>query len=330
MIENIEQAWKSYIEEEQPHTSNLTPRTYIYASARRRCLRRMTLECQQPSAFEVHDPEVRAKFLRGHQRELDLRRALSRVGQLSNPHFQFVGEQKRIEIHTQEKLLISGKIDGFITWDHQQWPVEIKSWDRNLTNNIQSFEDLYKSPWTWPGAHQLLAYLYAESLPHGLLVLDRPGIPKFIQVDLETNYQAMEDFLKDAETVRQAVETNQLPDYTAYREECQRCPVYQSICNPPIAPRGKEPLVFSDPNLEALLEERESLKVAGERYKALDEDLKKTFRGVENGFCGPFQIQGKWGKMTRYEIPELIKSQYAATDEQGKFTLKIFKVSPKP
>jgi hypothetical protein len=328
MIDIIEKAWEEFIQEEERNEPR-EPHPYIYASARRKCLRRMVLECKESEVFHQYNVETKAKFIRGNQREKDLRRSLSRVGQLSKPPFEFIGEQKKVQIFHHSRLLISGKIDGLIVWNHGAdvaWPTEIKSWDRNLTNKINSFEDLYQSPWTWAAAHQILAYLYMESQPTGLLVLDRPGLPKLIEVSLEKNLDSMEGFLKDAEQTISHLDNGTLPDYIDDREECHRCPAFNTICEPPSMDQGKGLRVFNDPNLEALLEEMALLEPAGKRYNYILEDMKKTFRGVENGVCGPWSLQGKWSKQTSYNVPVEIKEQYKDIDDHGKFTLKITKI----
>lgn len=326
MINQIEEAWEKYVEEEQPRQFN-EPREYVYASARRKCLRRMVLEARHPNAFTAWDTETKAKFVRGKEREMDLRRALSRIGQLCEPKFDFTAQQKSVHIYNKQgNLIISGKIDGMITVNGSQWPVEIKAWSQHLTDKIENFYDIYESPWTWGGAHQLLAYLYAENQPYGLLVLDRPGLPRLIEVNLEENLEQMEGFLRDGEVTHQHLRKGTLPDYINDREECQRCPAYLSLCTPPaFAQKGEEPLVFPSAELESLLDERNSIEVPGKRFEVLDHDLKKHFRGVENGVCGKWSIQGKWQKNTTYSVPIEIKKQYEVVDEQGKFFLKFIK-----
>lgn len=314
-------AFKKYIIEDTKRGPSI-PRSYLYASARRRCLRRSVLEATEPQWFYDFDTEAKTRMRRGSQRERDIVIDLKRAGRFSEPEFDIIGEQESVKIHDRNgRLIISGKIDGWILWeDGSRWPLEIKSWSPFLTDRIEQFSDLYTNQWTWPGAHQLLAYLFAKPEPVGLLVLDRPGLPRLIEVRLEENLEQMEAFLEDAMTCVDHIEAGTLPDYINDASECKRCPAFGSRCNPPIG-SGPGAQILSDPELEAMLTRRHELEPAADEFSEIDKQVKAQLRGVELGIAGRFLVEGKWGKNTTYPVPDDIKQKYKKVDPKGKFTL---------
>jgi hypothetical protein len=334
-IEVLNQALSDYIEAENARKQKGTPKphSYLYASARRKCLRRSVIECSHPELLPQYDANAKARFLRGDQREIDLRMALTRAGQLSNPRFDFTGIQERIEIRDRKgRTIITGYIDGMIRWPiGSPWPTEIKAWSSNITDRIDTFEDICNNPWTWSGAHQLLSYLYANSVPMGVFVLDRSGLPKLIPVMLEENLERMEGFLQDANTVVDHIEAEILPDFIQDISECRRCPFYQSACNPPIK-SGEGTQIFTDPDIEQKLLRYLEIEEVGEEYEALDKWVKGSFRGVEIGLAGSVLIQGKWRSLTSYPLPpdvkkdlDYLRAPFKKVDPKGSFSLTVTK-----
>lgn len=333
-LEAFQKAWSEHVQMEN-RRGPADPHPYVYASSRRRCVRRMVYEATAPSAFPEFDVETKARLARGNQRERDISIDLMRVGRLCIPRFEFVGQQERVRIFDpKSRLIISGKIDGYIRWESGTiWPCEIKSWSPFLTDKIFSFEDLYRHYWTWSGAHQLLSYLYDKNAPYGLLVLDRPGLPRPVQVSLEDNLSQMEEFLRDATIVVDHIEAKTLPGFVDDPDECKRCPVFGSTCNPPLKFAGAQ--VFTDDETiqktERLAELEANLTAAGiEEYEALDKWSKVRFRGVKQAIVGKCLVTGRWQRDTKYNLPddakkkiEAIKKPFAEKVEEGKFFLSI-------
>lgn len=336
-LDAFQKAWSEHIEMENRRGPS-DPHPYVYASSRRKCVRRMYYECTQPSAFPEFDTDAKARMARGNQRERDIVIDLMRVGRLCIPKFDFIGQQERIRITDRKgRLIISGKIDGYIKWESgAMWPTEIKSWSPFLTDRIFSFEDLYLNQWTWSGAHQLLSYQYEKNAPYGLLVLDRPGLPRPIQVSLEENLTQMEDFLRDSTIVVDHIEAKEPPPFITDPAECKRCPVFGSVCNPPMKYEGAQ--IFTDEETiqktERLAELELAIDAAGaDEYAALDKWAKAKFRGVTQAVVGKCLVTGKWQGDTKYELTAEAKSQidaikkpFAKKVEQGKFFLSIQKV----
>lgn len=300
----------------------------------------MYYECTAPEQFPDFDTEAKARLARGVNRERDLSIDLMRVGRLCVPKFEFVGQQERIQVKDRKgRVIISGKVDGHLRWESgAKWPLEWKSWSVFLTDRIYTFDDLYDNKWTWSGASQLLSYLYSENSPYGVIGLDRPGLPRLIQVNLEENLQQMEQFLQDATVVVDHIEKGEPPDYIDDPAECRSCPVFGSTCNPPLSYKGAGILV--DEELLAHLEGHEALRDSKDTYDdahdILAEHLKanvpKEFKGKNRRqiIAGPFVIEAWWGKQTTYPMTEAEKKQFAKVDDTGKLNWKVTRVDDNP
>lgn len=322
IAERIDASWKSWIS-----TSSYAPapHPHVWASAWRACDRRMVYECTIPDQLPPWPAEVRAKFLYGHDRERDQLVNLARIGRDATPPFTVIGQQERFELKDRRgRVVITGKVDARLEIDRERPPVEIKAWSPYVVERLETFRDVFDNPWTRSGGYQMLSYLYGASEPYGFLLLDRSGIPRLLPVELDRHLDEMEAFLTRAEHVRDHVDAGTLPDYYDDPIECQRCPWYGAVCNPPEAFAGAT--VLTDPELEARLIRREELKAAAREYSDLDADVKAALRGVEHGIVGSFEIKGRWGKQSRIEVPDDLKKQYTRVDPRGRFTLEITKL----
>ncbi len=332
IAEIINVAWSDLIEEterkSEPHT-----RPYVYASSKRDCLRRMVLEMTDGDKMEPFNTETLAKFRRGNDRERDLKNDLARSGRNSTPPFEVVGSQERFELLDKKgRVAIVGKVDCRLQFSRSsRVPVEIKSWSVYLTNRIFSFQDLFLSPWTKPGAYQLLAYLLGSGEPVGVLLLDKPGLPTPITVVLEENLELIESFLQDAEAAMDHKEAGTLPGYHQDPAECQRCPFFGGVCQPPLKHEGAE--VILDEGFEAKLLRREELKGHGKEFAGLDKEIKARVYGLENAVCGQFVLEGSWRRKTIYDVPDvhqeaydLIRAANKRIEPKGSFVMEITKL----
>lgn len=331
-IDALEKAWAAHAEQSY-YQSPPEPRDYMYASARRRCLRRSVLEATHPEWLPQFDSDTKARLLRGNDRERDITVDLNRVGRLCEPGFIVIGQQERISIKDRkQRTVIKGKIDGQIRWmTGERWPFETKSWSPFLMEKIYTFSDLFQNVWTAAGAYQLLSYLYGTNSPHGLLILDRPGLPRLIEVNLEEHLDAMESFLRDATLAVDHIQAGTVPDYTTDVEECKRCPIFGSSCQPPITHPGAQ-IIVNEEWIQKIERWHATLE-AGEEHEALDKAIKKKFRGIDMAIAGGFLLEGEWQRDTKYNIPDDVKAQikalsepYAEKVEKGKFFLTVTKI----
>ena len=321
----VERAWETFLlRDSRPQT----PHDLVYASAWRVCDRRMALELTQPDALPPFPAEVLAKFRRGNDRERDLLSDLQRIGRDAEPEFTVVGQQERFRLKDRKgREVISGKVDARLQLqrDRQRgYPLEAKAWAPHLVERIETFDDLFDTPWTQSGAYQLLSYLYGAGEPYGFMLLDRSGLPALLPVELEEHLDRMEEFLLRAERIRDHVEAGTLPGFINNSTECKRCPFYGRACNPPLL--AGDVNVLTDPELEAKLHRWHEIKEVGKEFDGLDRSIKKQLRGVEHGIAGPFAITGRWQKYSRLELPEDVKKKYTVSDPKGRFLMEIEKV----
>lgn len=321
---HVSTAWAAFMAAEG-NATRTPPHDYVYASAWRACDRRMAYELRSPDVLPPWPPEVLAKFRRGDDRERDLLIDAQRVGRAASPQFQIINQQERFQLRDRKgRVAITGKVDARLQIDNINAPIEVKSWSPFLVDRIETFADVFDSPWTRSGAYQLLAYLLGAGEPYGFFLLDRSGLPRLIPVELDHYLDAIEDFLVRAERVLDHHAAGTLPDYLDDPVECQRCPFYGGHCNPPLSAHDTD--VLTDPDLEVMLERRESLKGAAHDFDSLDRQIKQRLRGVLRGVVGHFHIRGTWGKQSRIELPADLKAQYTKTDPQGRFTLDIVRL----
>ncbi len=333
----IERAWEYFIVAEEAKTQHKRP--YVYASAWTPCDRRMVLEMVEGDKLPPLPPEALANMRRGQDRERDLISDLRRIGRNAEPAFEVVGEQERFELKDRKGRVVGvGKVDAQLHFaDGLKAPLECKSWNVNLTARVETFEDLWRSPWTKRGAYQMLAYLYGSNHEVGFMMLDRNGLPHLLPVELNKHLEEMEEFLGRATAAMDAAElykvrnaeddsgTLALPDYIRDADECKRCPFFGSVCNPPVS-RGEGAAILTDETLHVALERRAELEPAAKEFDSLDGEVKEKLRGVELGLAGNFLVEGKWQAKTSYEIPKEIKKQYEKVDPKGTFRLKITRV----
>lgn len=302
------------------------PHGHVWASSWRACERRMVYECVCPDQQTPFDASVIARFRRGDDRERDLLVDLQRIGRDADPAFAIVGQQERFELRSRHgQVVIAGKVDARLHVGRASMPMEVKAWSAQLVDRIETFDDVFDSPWTRSGGYQLLSYLYGANEPVGFLLLDRSGLPRLVPVALDDrNLERMEAFLSRAEAVVAHVQAGTLPDFFEDPSECPRCPFFGTACQPPLPATPTQ--VLTDPELEIALERWHELRPAGRDWNGLDADLKRRLRGVTSGIAGHFSIRGTWGKSSRVELPPELKKQYTVTDPRGKFTLEIEKL----
>ena len=325
LISALSDTWKAGLRARRSQFSGHPP--YVYASGIRSCTRAMALDITHPEDQEPFSDEALARMKRGEEREAAIVAWLHQIGPRCSPPFAVTEGQRRFEIKDRDgTILIVGKVDCRLKFENGERPyVEVKSGES--FKGIETLDDFERSPWTRHAPDQLLSYLYAENQPWGLFVLDGPGLPRFVRVDLEANLARIERTLG---AVRRAIDVKlidaPLPPYTEDRSDCRRCQHFKKSCTPELD-YGEGMKVITD---QALLEAaitRERHRAAHEEYEAADKRLKESLRGVEAGLLGDFQVSGKWSPHTTYEIPEELKPAYRKVNPEGRFTLKIERIA---
>lgn len=354
-------AYTKFIEAEERRGPQ-GPRTSVYASSWTPCTRQMTLDMLRPDIKPAFQADTLANFRRGKDRERDLIADLTRVGRHCDPPFELVGAQERFELRDKKgRVVIVGKVDTRIKFVGQKGsdPVEIKSFHPNLIQGVKRFEDMFQNRWLRRASFQTLAYLLGSNEERGWIFLDRPGIPRPLEVRLMDHLPLIEDFLQRAEVAMDARENyldfkhetgevlvqevadRFLPPFTTDPAECRVCPFLGSACNPPMKFEGASLIV--DESLLAAIDQHETLDEPRKEYKDLHEQLAETLAAMtpkefKNGVkkqivAGKFLIETTWQKSSTTDMDSLALEVLAAlmvakkTDDAGKFSFKVIRVT---
>ncbi len=303
----IEEAWIGELREDDGRTEPAA----VYASARRRCVRQMALELIAWKERPPFDPDALERMRRGKEREQDLIARLIQVGKRASPRFEVIHQQHSENLKDrQDRIIIRMRIDGRLLFETgEQPPFEIKRYDPNLAERIETVEDFQRSPYTQGAVDQMLMYLLAHGERFGFFILETRGLTRRIPIFLEEHLERAEGFLRDAETAMDAKEAyawrgqDALPPYTTDPSDCRRCWAFGRVCNPPID-AGSGISVIDDPEFEATLARRHELEAAAKEYEALDKRAKERLKAgrVELALVGDFQVSGKLQERKGYEV----------------------------
>lgn len=330
------QACERFVErvEGRPKSDDSKPyiQPNVWAGQFSKCAREMTLRMTKGHELQPFPAETLAKFRRGKDRARNVKSDLEQAGRDAQPPFELVGAETRFELEENGTVVITGKVDWMTKFAIKGLlpvPTEYKSWSPFLTDRIDCFEDLFENRWTRKGAYQLLAYLWATDSELGLMVLDRPGLPKVLPVSLFANENAnlkrVEEFLTIATTAVTHKNAGTLPDYINDVEQCKMCDFLGSHCQPPML-EGQGARIFTDEERSHKVARYWEIVEAGKEYAKLWDVIKEDFRGVEYGLCGDTLIEGKFGKQSKIEVPpdhQALYESWKKTDPKGRFTLKL-------
>lgn len=287
----------------------------------------MALDLLHPEDDKGFDADGMERLQRGREREAAIIARLYQIGPRCTPPFEVMETQRSFRVHDRDGiLLITGKMDLRLRFSRDVKPIaEVKS--GRTYERVEVLEDLERSPWTKHALDQLLVYLLSAEEPWGLFIIDRPGMPLFLRVNLEDYLARAESFLVEARAAVDAAYGGPLPAMTENPDHCKRCPHLGKTCAPPVTFARHGSHIIVDDELEALAEERYANETAGKVFNRADEKLKKALRGVEMGVLGRFLIEGRWQAGTKHAYPEEVKAQYAVKDPRHTFKLKLTPIS---
>ena len=337
LVQRVTQAWAEWIKSvsrSKPKTGEPFVQANVWAGQYSPCARRMFNQMLYSDELPEFQAETLARFRRGNDRERDLLADLRQVGRNSKPAFTVIGEQERFALKDRNgRVVITGKTDARILFEgiHGGKPFEVKSWSPYLTQGVERFEDLFENRWTRRGAYQLLCYLYGANESLGFILLDRPGLPLLLPVELwaNNNHKRVDEFLDKASIAMEARETEIEPDFTDDLAECKACDFLGGRCMPPMMSGSGARLIKSN-EVAIALDRISELKEGHKEFEHLDKEVKKLLRGTEFGICGNWLIEGKYQQLTKLEFPdEATKAQFQKVDPKGKFVLKFFRVGAK-
>jgi len=281
------------------------PRNNPIASDIGECGREMVLSILHWEERGLPSPELKARFERGNLVEDTVLRELSSLG------ISVRVERQPFEIRDKKgRLVLRGKVDGFVKWEHAEYPMEVKSLDPNVFRQVDSVEDFQRWIWASKYPRQLQAYLYANNLEEGFFLLDDClGHWKLIPVRLD--FAEMEQILQRCERAVEAVEnyrsgvgdlTRFLPEYHKDPAVCRRCWAFGRVCTPPAEYHGL--VMADDPEFEHALDRRGELQAAHKEYEALEKAIKERVKGQDGIVVGAWLIQGKEIPRKGYTVQE--------------------------
>jgi hypothetical protein len=270
------------------------PRTQPIASDLGPCTREMVLAITSWQSRPLPSVDLKARFNRGSAIEDMVLRELSDLG------ISVRVERLPFEVKdTVGRLILRGKIDGFVSWERKDYPMEVKSLDPNVFRQVDTVEDFNR--WTWASKYprQLQAYLYANNLEEGFFLLDDcEGHWKLLPVTLD--YAEMEKVLRQCE---QAVEHRDAGTFPEYHEDpavCRKCWAFNRVCTPPADFHGLS--MMTDPDFELLLDRRGELEPSKREFDKVDKIVKERVKDQDGLVVGQWLIQGKKGHRDGYTV----------------------------
>lgn len=279
------------------------PRKNLILSDLGDCDRQMAYGVKEWKHKPLPDTKLQARFEVGNLIEREMTRELLEMG------FDFVGGQDTVTVQGKGGVLLAtGRIDGFIQWERERIPVEFKSMNPNIYDQVESIEDFQKKPWLRKYTRQLMMYMFGHGKEYGLFGLNNclGGIKWFI---LYLDLGECELLLQRMENVVKHLAIDSLPDRIEYRHDiCGRCD-FADICLPDVI--RDQASVVTDEEVLGRLSRRDLNALARKQYESDDKWLKEQFANVPKAVAGEYYITGKEMSRRAYaKGPELEPTKY--------------------
>lgn len=273
---------------------------------------------------ELHTPKVQCIFDEGHLQEAQVLKDMAEAG------ITVIDQQNAYE---WKRYNISLHIDGKIPYLDYYIPIEIKSMNPNIFQQVKTYEDFDRKPWLKSYKAQINIYMLAHNIDKAVLICkDKSnGLFKIFVVNLD--YELSEACLKTAESINRHIKEGTLPPKIEDLEVCKKCP-FKLICCPDIN-FGTELRIEDDPAFEQRLDfwyskeelakevkaEREIInkRILGTALQGLKEEEDKYLRSA-NMIVGKYRVTGKYDapgkKKTRAFRTKIELVDYEAYTEQ--------------
>lgn len=325
----VETAWRAATVSLKKRAA-VPERTYSWASGWRDCARAMALDLLHPEDSTFAEDSLE-RMRDGDEYEASAVAHLIRAGRLSDPPFAVEHQQERFILQDRaDRVVITGKIDGQLRFPSLESyerpaavPFEIKS--GVSVQHCQTLDDMLRGHWTRGMVYQMLAYLFGLGLPRGVLILNRPGFPRFIDIELDDRGLEMaERFIQRATLavdVKQGID--QLPGFTEDQTLCGKCDHRGKSCAPPIDSGEGLAYLGGERFSEAARDMVENAEAAQKHARA-----KRVLAGATRGnrlvsIGGDFIATGKWSPSTTYSYPDDVKAKYKKVDPEGRWSMSV-------
>ncbi len=262
------------------------PRNNPIASDLGDCPREMVLAMTNWQDRPLPSAELKARFERGSLLEDAVIRELMELGITARK------ERTPFEIKDKQgRIVLRGKVDGFVEQDRKDYPMEVKSLNPNVFQRIDKVEDFDRFSWASKYPRQIQAYLYANNLEEGFFLLDDClGHWKLLPVKLD--WDSIDKIIKQCEEAVDHRDKGTLPDYHKDPATCRRCWAFGRICTPPVEYHGLT--LSQDEELQSILDEMAQTAEAHARYGFLKKKRNSKLEGQSNILVGEWLVQGKW------------------------------------
>ena len=219
------------------------------------------------------------------------------LNDLRNAGFSVTEQQRPF---TWPEHQITGTIDARVGLNGNRFPVEIKSMNPHIFDNMDKVEDLKKYPWTSKYLGQILIYLLLGNSEEGLLILKNKtsGRLKQMEIRLADYLDLAEELIQKADRINQHIKNGTLPPKINVFKVCSDCP-FQAICLPEVLSKGGIEFIDNEA-LEKSLNRRLELAPLTKEYATIDkqvkEELKRYMQDKTIINCGKWVIEKKVNK----------------------------------
>jgi CRISPR/Cas system-associated exonuclease Cas4 (RecB family) len=222
--------------------------------------------------------------------------------------FTFQESQRPFE---DANFQLTGHIDGMIVVDGKRYPTEIKTCNPHDWQKIRSVEDMHRSKKVWwrkyPAQMQLYLGMSGEEEGMFLLVNKTSGEIKQVNVTFDAAYY--EQIMQRVEAVNRHIAEETVPERIPYDEDvCGHC-AFAHICLPD-KDYGEGATIVTDDEVQEMLDRWMELRPLAKEFQDLDAVIKAKFRGCGLAICGPYLVESKAYRTTRWNIPRDVKESH--------------------
>jgi CRISPR/Cas system-associated exonuclease Cas4 (RecB family) len=269
-----------------------------------KCLRYHVLSRTRWQEKTVHDATLEMIFALGNDFERIALRELDAAG------VRVIEQQKPF---SWPEYQITGHVDGLIeAEDKKYYPLEIKSTSPFMFDSIKTLHDLTRSRYPYMRKYptQLNLYCLMAGIDKGVFLFKNKSTGAYKEIWMPLDYQLGEETLKRAEKINEHIKAGTTPERTADETWCERC-AFLHICLPERI--GDEVKVVDTDEAGLLINRIREIKPLASEYTGLTQRLKALLEDMRASklLCGDYFIERRWRKMTRYDVPEDVKGQYA-------------------
>jgi CRISPR/Cas system-associated exonuclease Cas4 (RecB family) len=211
----------------------------------------------------MHDARVQLIFDEGHHQERIFMNDLSEAG------ISVVEQQTPFEWKMYQ---ITGTVDGKYIEDGVAYPLEFKSMNPMIFDQVHVFDDFKKKPWTRAYMAQITLYMLMQGIDKAIFILKNKSSGELKQITVDLDYELGEACIKACEEINLHVASGTLPERIKDIQVCKDCG-YKHICCPDIQ-FGAPLKIKDDPMFEERIDKYFLLK-------PIEEECSKTYEIIK-------------------------------------------------